>query len=388
MVSKSIENIIIKYVTKSIDSNELDVLIDWIEKPNNFLIFKNYVKTHYAITISMNDPDPNIIRERLLKEIRKEKSIFSRKNLISKLKYAAIAIVFLGLGYLYKEEFASKKIQDKILEKEGLITLELENGNIQILSENGDKKIVDTYGNVVGEKQGSKLIYGTNNKSTAKLVYNTLTVPYGKRFDLNFSDGTHVFLNSGSSIKYPINFIKGQNREVFLNGEAFFDVAKDENHPFIVNVQELNVNVLGTKFNVSNYPEDNTIDIVLVEGSVNLNSEANNLTDDRSVTLKPNFKGSYDRINQSISKNFVNTSIYTSWINGNVIFRNSSFKNISEKLERYYNITIINNNNDIINEKFNASFNVNNESIEEVLSYFNKVYEINYEVINNKVIIK
>src|SRR5690606_36367432 len=103
-----------------------------------------------------------------------------------------------------------------------------------------------------------------------KLAYNTLKIPFGKKFRLQLSDGTMVHINSGSTLKYPIKFIAGENRQVYLDGEAFFDVAKDKKHPFIVNADNLNVRVLGTHFNVSNYPEDAVTDVVLVEGSVGM----------------------------------------------------------------------------------------------------------------------
>ena len=132
-----------------------------------------------------------------------------------------------------------------------------------------------------------------------------------------------------------------------------------------------------------NYSEDFNSDIVLVEGSVGINnSEVSELT-----MLKPGFKGSVDKENFRVKTSKVNTKIYTSWIDGEVIFRNETFSQILKKLERLYNVTIINNKNESLDEVFNAAINVENENIEQVLEYFNKIYNIEYQIFNNKIII-
>ena len=133
------------------------------------------------------------------------------------------------------------------------ITIQLEDGNTQIINENRTSQLIDKNGNVLGQQSGNQLVYNSDVKNDV-LVYNTLTVPYGKQFELQLSDGTNVHLNAGTSLKYPVKFVKGKNREVFLNGEAFFNVAKEVNHPFIVNANEIDVRVLGTQFNISSYP--------------------------------------------------------------------------------------------------------------------------------------
>ncbi|WP_431243682.1 FecR family protein [Flavobacterium sp. P21] len=218
------------------------------------------------------------------------------------------------------------------------------------------------------------------------MVYNTIKIPYGKKFRLQLSDGTFVHLNSGTTLKYPIKFIAGENRQVFLDGEAFFDVAKDKKHPFIVNVDNLNVRVLGTHFNVSNYPEDTSTDVVLVEGSVGMYQPNEEFDALKNTILKPGFKGTFNKENTKISTKPVITDIYTSWINGGLTFRNMTFKNIITKLERRYNVTIVNKNEKLANEKFNASFK--EESIENVMSYFNDIHGINYTIKGNQILIK
>ena len=295
-------------------------------------------------------------------------------------KYAAIAILFLGIGYFYQQGFFANNLE--INSPSENITLQLENGNIQIINEDGSTKVVDAKGNIVGAQNGNQLVY-SNAIVKEKLVYNTLTVPYGKRFKIQLSDGTNVHLNAGTSLKYPVKFIKGENRQVFLNGEAFFDVTSDKNHPFIVNADALNVEVFGTEFNVSAYPEDATTDVVLVEGSVALYNEEE--TSKEGITIAPGIKGSLDKNENSMTTEKVNTEIYTQWIKGGLVFRNSSFKNISKKLERHYNVKIINSNEQLNNEVFNASFK--EEPIDIILSYFKNSFDIEYKIEENTIYI-
>ena len=388
MISPNIENLIIKFVNKSATSIELDILNNWIKDSANSPILKEYVKTHYFISVSMNNSDPEEIRRRLLEEIRKDKGILRRIRLRSILKCAAVAIFFIGIGYfLQQNTFKNKDVEFLILKKE-FITLELDNGDVQFIDENGASWIADPTGKIVGNQQGGQLVYDSENK-TEKLVYNTLKVPYGKQFEIRLSDGTLVHLNSGTSLRYPVQFIEGKNRNVFLDGEAYFDVAESKTQPFIVNISELNVQVFGTEFNVSGYPEDIDTKVVLIEGSVGLyNSQNDTFNSEKDVLLRPSYMGSFNKEQSSITVAYVNTLFYTSWVKGNIVFRNEPFGNIIKKLERHYGVIIINNNETLANETFNANIDVAKESIYDVLDYFKKADEIKYVIVGNKIIIE
>ena len=306
------------------------------------------------------------------------------RNYRQYISIAASVLVILTVGLVYQlGGFTGKKDTPALTGNE--ITLQLANGDIQILSENKQERVTDGDGTIIGNHIGNKIIYDTKT-TIDKLVYNTLKIPYGKRFQIQLSDGTLVHLNAGTTLKYPVKFIAGENRQVFLDGEAYFDVAKDKSHPFVVNANNLNIRVLGTHFNVSNYAEDDLTDVVLVEGSVAMYNTTDKFDAVKNTILQPGYKGSFLKADKSISTKAVATNVYTSWINGDLYFRNMTFKNIARKLERRYNITITNQNSKLANEKFNASFK--DEPIGKVLSYFNDVYGINYTVKNNNVLIK
>lgn len=299
------------------------------------------------------------------------------------LKSAAILAILIGLGFIFRDAMVDSHTTPII--PEDAIILQLENGNIEVISEDGEAKVVDSEGNVLGAQQGSQLVYKNNGTSKEEITYNTLTVPYGKRFDLLLSDGTQVTLNSGTSLKYPVQFLKTKNRQVFLDGEAFFSVAKDTENPFIVNTHELNVRVLGTKFNLSSYPEDQFVNTTLLEGSVAVYNKQDTFDSSNASLLEPGFKAEWNKYNRQIVVEEADIAMHTDWLNGKIILRHVPFKNIVKKLERHYNVDIVNNNPELDEEIFTASFDV--ESIDQVFKTFNLTYEMKYNINDRKIII-
>ena len=382
---REFEDLIIGYISQSLSINDLKNFLEKLKKPKNIKIFKAFIKINYYSIYIMNQSDTESIIKEVKSRIKREESKITRSHFFQNtLKYAAVFCLIFGLGYYSNNNYVSKHEVEKIIPKANDIVLSSGNNKVILENENEnekieDKKIISKINLIQKEDQ---LIYD-NNIDIKELVYHNLKVPYGKRFNIVFSDGSKVYLNSGSVIKYPIKFIENKKREVFLEGEAFFDVAENKNDMFLVNSKGIKVEVYGTKFNVRNYTEDFNSDIVLVEGSVGIN----NSEILEQTILKPGFKGSVNKENFKVTTSKVNTKIYTSWIDGEVIFRNETFNQILKKLERLYNVTIINNKNKSSNELFNAAINVENENIEQVLEYFNKIYNIDYQTFNNKIII-
>lgn len=354
------------------------------EKKLLFQFYDDLQKEDKMASWSLSEKEETRIR--LLKrittsiQIPQEKQI-QKSNWKKYQSIAAVFICFMTAGYLL---FQFTKMPSDMLPKDA-ITLQLEDGTIQILEKDGSVKIQNKNGHIVGQQNGNQLVYDKNN-AAAKLVYNTLSIPNGKTFQLRLSDGTTVHLNAGSSLKYPVQFLKNTERKVFITGEAFLSVAKDAKHPFIVNANNLNVRVLGTQFNVSAYPEDATTDVVLVEGAVGLYTKNEVFNAQKSNVLKPGFKGSYNKQTKKISKDAVITSIYTSWMGGELIFRNMTFNNILKKLERHYNITVVNNNKILGNKIFNANFR--KIAAKEVFEKLKVNYGIQYQMDGNTITIK
>ncbi|VAW11211.1 Putative anti-sigma factor [hydrothermal vent metagenome] len=392
MNSNKIENLIVKYLTNEETAIDLDFLSKWIENPDNERFFYDYVKVHYEVSTAMNGPDIDSIKKNLQKRIKKDKKPFYRYKVNIILKYAALVTVVLGISYVYQkhglDSTNSNKVvkEDILVPKDDAITIQLDDSTVKIIDPEGEAEIRDSKGNLLGSQSKSQITY-SNVPTVDKLIYNTINVPYGKRFRVVLSDGTHIHLNSGTSIRYPVKFINGKDRDVFITGEAYFDVAKDKDHPFIVHADKMNIRVLGTKFNVSHYSENKSINTVLVEGSVELYvDEGENVNTNNSTLLKPGHKAQWGKSNRSVEIENVDTRIYTAWVEGKLIFRNTSFRQIRKTLERQYNVRIRNSNKDLDAQLFDATFDI--ETINEILKTFNKSYAIEYSIVDNEVLIK
>lgn len=299
------------------------------------------------------------------------------------LKTAAILVFFISSTYIFKDNIFDSGVESII--PEDAIILKLGDGNIEVIAEDGTAKVVDSEGNLLGTQQGSRLVYKNMDTSKEELTYNTLTVPYGKRFDLKLSDGTQITLNSGTSLKYPVQFLKLADRQVFLDGEAFFTVAQDSVNPFIVSANELNIRVLGTRFNLSAYPEDQFVNTTLIEGSVAVYNSDHTYDSSDASLLEPGHKAEWNKYNKQILIEEADIAMHTDWLNGKIILRHVPFKNIIKKLERHYNVEITNNNQELNEELFTASFDI--ETIDQVFKTFNGTYEMDYRITDGQIII-
>ena len=378
------EKLIIKYISQTANLEDLTRLMKYLEDKKNLETFKSYIKTNYYSIYAMQNIDRKDILDVLQKRISEEKRKISRKKTYKKLfKYAALLTLFFSMGYYYNTFQTSPQL-DLIVPQEDDIVLTTSDGRNIILTEEQDE--IEIESKLSLKKKSGQLNYNKTfhaNNDVKEPVIHSINVPFGKRFKIVLSDGTLVHLNSGSTFKYPVVFDNKKPREVFLKGEAFFDVAERKNQIFSVNTESINVEVYGTQFNFKNYTEDNFSDVVLVSGSVGLYSNFN-----KNITkLNPGVKGSFNKTDFTISQDKINTSLYTSWIDGQIIFRNESFENILTKLERLYNVEIINNGKRDPSETFNAKIDIDVEDINEVLSYFKKIYNIKYQTFNNKIII-
>ena len=386
--NSEIKSLLHKFILGQCTPEETNTVIDYYGKNKLTTDFPTVedIKTLLEVIPKMDESTAKTLFSNILSSAKEIEQTAPKTKKVPFRTYMAVAaslVVLLSIGLFYQRDFFKPK-SDLILNSNE-ITLQLENGEIQVISNTSKSPVKDSRGNVVANHNGNKIVYDTKT-TLENIVYNTIKIPYGKRFDLELSDGTVIHLNSGSTLKYPVKFIAGENRQVFLEGEAFFDVSKDKTHPFVVQANNLNIRVLGTHFNVSSYPEDALTDVVLVEGSVGLYTQNEQFDVTKNIVLKPGYKGSFNRKEGTIETKSVLTTVYTSWMQGRLTFRNMSFGDISKKLERHYNVTIVNQNKKLSNEKFNATFG--DEPIEKVLSYFNEIHGIKYTLKNNEVLIK
>ena len=380
-MKETTEKVIVNFLCDDSNIQELEFLLRWISKDENYNFFRQFVSIHHYSNVIMNKSDKDSIISEINKRISNERAGLDKVIVFKKFyKYAAIVVASIGLGYYMNNSKMSSKPIEQVLPSE--ISLQTSNGEKIFLDESSDN-IIDLQDDGIVKKELKTISYNQINKVNT-LKFNTLEVPYGKRFNVQLSDGTLVYLNSGSSLKFPINFLQGQERKVYLQGEAFFEVAHNK-ELFTVKSPGAIAAVYGTKFNFKNYQEDSFSEVILTEGSVGLKS---NLYMEKFVTIKPNFRAELNKAENNIEVSQVNTKLYTSWIDGRVVFRNENIDNLILKLERLYNVSITNSNQNLSSNFFNATIFVENETIEDVLNYLQEVYDINYQVVNNKIIIK
>ena len=227
-------------------------------------------------------------------------------------------------------------------------------------------------------------LYRDGANKNSESVYNSLRVPNGKTFRLRLSDNSEVYLNAGSKIKYPIQFIKDKPREVFLEGEGYFKVSKNKRSPFIVNANGLNTEVFGTEFNISSYPNDDFTEVVLVEGSVGVFEGGNRFTPEDGVTLMPN-EMAYKSEENVLEVNQVDVGQHIAWINGNLFFNNENFGSIIKKIERHFDLKITNNYKLLEQKKFTGKFD--SENIEQILLTFQRTNDFSYTIQEDKIVI-
>lgn len=202
------------------------------------------------------------------------------------------------------------------------------------------------------------------NQPKDKLVYLKESLSNEKIKTLTLPDGTAVWLMSGSTITYPSNFSGSKTRNVEVKGEAFFNVAKDSLHPFILNLGEVGLKVVGTSFNVMNYGDENHINVVLKTGKVNL-FKGEYDPDDDFVHLAPGQMMTYKKGEPELRVSNVEVAKYTSWINGTLLFHNDRFEDVVKRLEKWYNISIEINDREVSDFLFTAT--IKNENLDQIV---------------------
>ncbi|WP_321346151.1 FecR domain-containing protein [uncultured Draconibacterium sp.] len=298
-----------------------------------------------------------------------------------------VSIGILGYSYLNNKnagyQFTSSNIADNkedarlVLSDGEQIALKKEKSTIAL---NNDEELVIDNENTIDLSDKA-----TDN--TSKVQMNEVIVPYGKRSELMLADGTQVWLNAGSRLAFPTKFTN-ETREVYLQGEACFKVTKNEHQPFIVNANELGVKVLGTHFNVAAYPDDETIETVLVEGSVALTKKKSFGLVSKSIVLQPNQKATFDKDEKEIIvRDEPDADVYLAWTEGWFEFKKQSLEKVFTKLERYYDIHIS------VPEEFPSEEIITGkldlkDSLAVVMEALSDVAKLDYTIVNNQVTIE
>lgn len=386
MLSDKIKTIISKYLSNQASNSELDELGLWLEESAHQKEFYYYVKTNYAINFNLQKFDSKNSKKQLLALIDKDKKVVRINRFSSIIKYAAAASILLviTLTVLFQRE-ANTQLREPVVVNSiepgtDKATLTLEDGT-QVTLEKGVSFQLQN-----ASSDGEGIIYQTGEKNTKEVIYNYLTIPRGGQFFIKLSDGTQVWLNSESKLKYPINFKENETRKVELvYGEAYFDVSPSSAHngtKFIVYNQSQEIEVLGTEFNIKAYRDETNIYTTLVEGKVSVNTPISN------QILKPSQQTNLNLEANSMTISEVNVYNEVSWKDGVLSFRRKPLADIMKVLSRWYDVEIYFANDSIKKAGFNGVLG-KDQNIEEILKTIKNFGVINdYNIEDKHIILK
>ena len=326
-----------KYFSGTIMPDEQRLLDSWMkEKEEHKQLFERLRKdTRFA-------EEYGIFREvdttRAWETFRVKNGLGRQRRMTTWIKYAAVIalpLLIAGVWLLFPrggEQSIPVAQNTKIVKREVSPVLEVVGGGKVILEKEKDKMI--EAGRGVDVQQSSGMLVYSDSVVSEYVDTNVLRIPKGGEFKLQLADGTQVYLNSATDLRYPVAFT-GSERRVYLKGEAYFEVAKDAEHPFIVVTDDVQVRVYGTSFNVNTLGADG-VRTVLVEGKVGIRGQDS----DREFVLKPNELAFYDRNSRDMKIETVDPDLYTLWRKGIFVFERETLENIMNTLSLWYDMEV------------------------------------------------
>ncbi len=234
-----------------------------------------------------------------------------------------------------------------------------------------------TQGNTKILKMNGMLSYNTSQNKTTKVLYNTISTPRGGQYQLIFTDGTKVWLNAASSLRFPTNF-EGKERKVELSGEAYFEVAKNKAMPFKVKVNKMEVEVLGTHFNINSYEDESTIRTTLLEGSVRINQNKN------TGILKPGQQAQTDQFGAIKIINDADLEEAIAWKEEKFQFGRADIHEVMRQVARWYDVNI--EYKGTVSSHFGGTIS-RNANLSQVLDMLHLTGKVKFEVKDRKIIV-
>ncbi len=297
---------------------------------------------------------------------------------------AAVLLPVLILSsavYFYHSKYTSQPKVAKVekeIEDASAVRLTLADGKVIRVHKDSVVNLVVHEDVAIRHKSNSALSYEVKGPVSAQLEYNTLEMPVGGSYQLTLSDGSVVYLNSCSKLKYPVAFV-GNERRVFLEGEGYFEVKSDKNHPFRVVVANVEVEAVGTCFNINAYPEKKGVETTLVKGKVNVEDG------NQKVGLLPGQQACCSE--QKISVKEVNYRDFIGWKNGKFVFRKMSLENIMIQMERWYGLSVFFRNREAQAYTFTGMID-RNLSPEETFRTIEKTVDVRFRLNGKTVIVE
>lgn len=365
MASEDEKNELWDYINDPIFANEIDELIGG-----------DYERPHQEDGLS--DHQKSIVLQNVLSH--KVNTIPKSKHLWSRMVAAASVIVVVGLGlYFYRSHSGNEQqtsYAHDIAPGKNKATLTLANGQKILIDEARAGNIASQSGVRISKTADGQIIYEITASKSGKLEYNTLTTTRGEQTQVRLPDGSIVFLNAASSLKYPTSFIHLKERRVDLSGEGYFEISKDKAHPFIVKTAKQEVEVLGTHFNINAYEDEPAVKTTLLEGSIKLSTKGH------WKVLKPNEQATLS--NNGIDVQQADTEETVAWKNNEFLFKNDDFRTNMRKIARWYNVEVVYASNVPENFRF-GGFLSRSRNLSEVLRLMEKTGTVHFQIEGRKV---
>ena len=386
-----------------------DDFINWVVDPRkedaaswdefisqNPLQEKNVADARLLISSLDTSPKnaPGEIKDRIWESIQSKskqaKVIPIKRNKAWMVAASVIVIMHAAGGYFYFNENVPQPIAKVEKPQKSIKNDVAPGGNKAVLTlANGSTIILDSAQNGTLSKQGNvriiklddgQLAYDQSDVSAGQAVgYNTISTPKGGQYQLTLSDGTRVWLNAASSLRFPATF-SGRERKVELTGEGYFEVAKNKEKPFEVSVNNAVVTVLGTHFNINAYSDERVVKTTLLEGSVKVTKG------NAGALITP---GEQARINNSTGeitvKEEVDLDEAVAWKNGKFIFNDADIKSIMRQLEKWYDVSVIY-DKEVPDEEFVGSIS-RNVNVSQILEMLEKTGSVNFEIKGRTIIV-
>lgn len=295
-------------------------------------------------------------------------------------------MILFGVGLLmvFESEPQPKVIQSEVFTGRRSAELVLANGQCVKLERNAIE-LQEENGTWITNDSSSLLAYQPDTvrrEGGAELVYNTLRIPAGADYIVCLSDGTRVHLNCESRFRYPVSFV-GNERRVYLDGEAYFEVKKSAEWPFVVVTDQMNVRVTGTTFNVKSYRKDQVVATTLVTGGVQMESEE---MGKKVVQLTPSQQFEWNKATGRPEVREVDVRLYTGWTEGMFVFRNERLEEVMNMLARWYTVEVVYRNESVKDLRLSANLG-RYEHIDSLLQIIQAVDKLRIERQENVVIL-
>ena len=331
-----IAELIYKDKIGELTEREKNELLAWLEESDfNRQIFDELAK---GSSLSRSyDEYRNIHREQVWNAIEKQIVPQGRQLSLQWVGYAASVIILVVAGWFIFQMSDNKNVVQEG-KKVARITpgtqkaiLYLDNGEQVVLADNNTVVVEDSLSGRI-EQVDKSLVYQTESTVKEERL-NVLEIPNGGEFQVTLADGTKVCLNAGTKLTYPIAFV-GKERRVRLEGEGYFEVKRDENKPFIVEINGMEVKVLGTSFNLRSFAADNRSTATLISGKIEVK------TSSRRVELSPNHQADLWVGENKLDVREVDAAVYSAWTKGRFVFRRERLETILDDVSRWYNVTV------------------------------------------------